>query len=88
MVSIFQDTNKFQFVELNKWGLVTDKTPLFQFKIMADNYVQNGGDGVTKIEEANFERCVNLLADLIMKYADKVLEEIEKEKGKAEQTKF
>lgn len=38
---------------------------------------------MTKIEEANFERCVSFLADMIMKYADRVLEEIEKkENGK------
>lgn len=34
---------------------------------------------MTKIEEAKFERCVGFLADMIMKYADKLLEDIEKE---------
>ena len=34
---------------------------------------------MTKIEEANFERCVGFLADMIMKYVDRLLEDIEKE---------
>ncbi len=38
---------------------------------------------MTKIEEAKFERFINLMADLIVKYGDRVLEEIEKkESGK------
>jgi len=37
---------------------------------------------LTKIEEAKFERFINLLAELIMKYGDRVLEEIEKDSGK------
>lgn len=38
---------------------------------------------MTKSEEAKFERFINLLAELIMKYGDRVLEEIEKkENGK------
>lgn len=38
---------------------------------------------MTKIEEANFEHCVSFLADMIMKYADRVLEEIEKKEEKS-----
>ena len=37
---------------------------------------------MTKSEEAKFERFINLLAELIMKYGDRVLEDIEKENGK------
>lgn len=33
---------------------------------------------MTKIEEAKFERFINLLAELIMKYGESVLEGIEK----------
>ena len=43
---------------------------------------------MTKSEEAKFERFVNLLADLIMKYGDRVLEEIEKEENKDKQANF
>lgn len=35
---------------------------------------------MTKIEEAKFERCASFLADMIMKYADEMLEMIEQKK--------
>jgi len=37
---------------------------------------------MTKSEEVKFERFINLLAELIMKYGERVLEEIEKDNGK------
>ena len=42
---------------------------------------------MTRIEEANFERFINLMADMIMKYGPRVLEEIEKENKGCEEGK-
>ena len=39
---------------------------------------------MTKIEKANFECCIDLLADMITKYGDRVLQEIEQENNVVE----